>query len=159
MSGRGTGSGGRRSSSNAASRPSTSRAAEVAGPSTHRFADRRQERMRGAGTAVAMQRDFQFKLPAKKSAPSTSATARAPAASTGTQDTSVSTENSETRRRPGRPSLVTHPRLRLRQEANSRLRHRAGYPHPHPHRVRCVETRVKRWPLTISGCARVLACC
>ncbi|GAC72980.1 hypothetical protein PANT_8c00008 [Moesziomyces antarcticus T-34] len=103
MSGRGTGSGGRRSSSNAASRPSTSRASEVAGPSTHRFADRRQERMRGAGTAVAMQRDFQFKLPAKKSAPSTSATARAPAASTGTQDTSVSTENSETRRRPGRP--------------------------------------------------------
>lgn len=46
-----------------------------AGPSTHRFQDRRQERMRGAGTQVAIQRDFQFKLP-----PATRPTA--PAAST-----------------------------------------------------------------------------
>ncbi|CDR87425.1 uncharacterized protein SPSC_00539 [Sporisorium scitamineum] len=84
------------------SRPSGSRGggaannANQAAPratSSHRFADRRQERMRGAGTAVAIQRDFQFKLPSKRTAP----------ASTANPDASTSADSSLTRRKPGRP--------------------------------------------------------
>lgn len=87
MSSRGASSRGRASGSNAASRPSN-----LAGPSTHRFAERRQERMRGAGTAVAMQRDFQFKLPPKRATT---------AATTSARDHDADT--SEARRKPGRP--------------------------------------------------------
>ncbi|KAN0060026.1 hypothetical protein ACQY0O_007999 [Thecaphora frezii] len=46
--------------SNAPARPAAS---------THRFQDRRQQRMRGAGTHTAIQKDFQFKLPPRKLAP------------------------------------------------------------------------------------------
>ncbi len=88
----GSSSRGRASGSNVGPRSS-----EIAGPSTHRFADRRQERMRGAGTQVAMQRDFQFKLPAKRAAPRTSTTA---AAAPG--DASTSADGSGARK-PGRP--------------------------------------------------------
>lgn len=86
------------------SRPSSSRgggaanngsAASRATTSTNRFADRRQERMRGAGTAVAIQRDFQFKLPPKRAgAASTAATG---------PDASTSADSSLGKRKPGRP--------------------------------------------------------
>ncbi|SPO37123.1 uncharacterized protein PSFLO_02595 [Pseudozyma flocculosa] len=46
--------------------PSDKPPASAGGPSTHRFQDRRQERMRGAGTHAAIQKDFQFKLPPRK---------------------------------------------------------------------------------------------
>ncbi|TKY84683.1 hypothetical protein EX895_006585 [Sporisorium graminicola] len=86
------------------SRPSGSRGGSVASnanqaalraTASNRFADRRQERMRGAGTAVAIQRDFQFKLPQK----------RPTAAPTPNPDASASTSNdsSLTKRKPGRP--------------------------------------------------------
>ncbi|KAJ1022590.1 hypothetical protein NDA16_003579 [Ustilago loliicola] len=92
MSGKGSSSRGRASSSNAL--PS-----DVAGPSSRRFAERRQERMRGAGTAVAMQRGFAFKLPPKRSGPSA-----APRASTSKQaDASISVDSTGAPRKRGRP--------------------------------------------------------
>ncbi|KAJ1035480.1 hypothetical protein NDA13_000892 [Ustilago tritici] len=105
MSGKGTSSRGRSSSSNA--RPS-----DMAGPSSHRFAERRQERMRGAGTAVAMQRDFAFKLPPKRSGPSAAATA-----STSRQaDASISVDSTGAPRKRGRPR-GSGPRQRERAAA------------------------------------------
>ncbi|SPO27563.1 uncharacterized protein UTRI_04405_B [Ustilago trichophora] len=79
------------SGSNAASRQS-----DMARPSSHRFADRRQERMRGAGTAVAMQREFQFKLPPKRTP-----AAAAPTRTSG--DASTSIDSAGTTRKRGRP--------------------------------------------------------
>ncbi|SPO32661.1 uncharacterized protein UTRI_04405 [Ustilago trichophora] len=101
MSSRGGGntSRARGSGSNAASRPS-----DMTGPSSHRFADRRQERMRGAGTAVAMQREFQFKLPPKRTAAATAAAAAAAAATTRTSEhASTSIDSEGTARKRGRP--------------------------------------------------------
>ncbi|SNX86103.1 uncharacterized protein MEPE_04812 [Melanopsichium pennsylvanicum] len=60
------------------------RPSDIAALSSNRFAERRQERMRGAGTAVAIQRDFQFKLPAKRAAPSATSSSTNKAASTST---------------------------------------------------------------------------
>lgn len=113
MSGRGVSSRGRASSSNA--RPS-----DMAGPSSHRFADRRQERMRGAGTAVAMQRDFAFKLPPKKGAStSAAAAAAAPRASTSRQaDASISVDSTGAPRKRGRPR-GSGPRQRERAAAEA----------------------------------------